>query len=100
MPRTALIILITLLAIPSISSAGIKTYTHTVKQSFGGSQTPDDAKRAAIAKAKREVLEIAGTYVESLFVVKEHLKDKNIKINIDDEVLAITAGVLPRSCMN
>ena len=49
----------------------IKTFVHTVRQSFGGSQSPDDARIAAIAKAKREVLEVAGTYIESLFTAEE-----------------------------
>jgi len=30
--------------IPCISSAEIKTFTHTVKQPFSGSQSPDDAR--------------------------------------------------------
>lgn len=73
--------------IPNISVAEIKTYTHTVKQRFGGSQSADDARVAAIARAKREVLEHAGTYLESLTIIKNHLVDK-------DEVQILAAGVL------
>jgi tetratricopeptide (TPR) repeat protein len=40
-----------------------------------------------MAKAKREALERAGTYIESLTVVKDHVVEK-------DEILALTAGVL------
>ena len=69
MLRKTCLVLIVLLVIPCISSAEIKTYTHTVKQPFGGSQSPDDARVAAIAKAKREALEQAGTYLESLTIV-------------------------------
>ena len=58
-----------------------------MKQPFGGSQSPDDARIAAIAKAKREALERAGIYVESLLVVKNAIVEK-------DEILALTAGVL------
>jgi hypothetical protein len=51
----------------------------TVRQPFGGSQSPDDARVAATAKAKREALEIAGTYIESLTVVKDHVVEKDVK---------------------
>jgi len=54
--RKALFLLLVFILIPCISHAEIKTYIHTVKQSFGGSQSPDDARIGAIAKAKREVL--------------------------------------------
>jgi tetratricopeptide (TPR) repeat protein len=61
--------------------------THTVKQTFGGGQSPDDARIAAMAKAKREALEQAGTYIESLTIVKNSQVEK-------DEILALAAGVL------
>ncbi|MCX5815905.1 MAG: tetratricopeptide repeat protein [Proteobacteria bacterium] len=72
---------------PSPASGEMKTVTHTVKQPFGGSQSPDDARIAAVARAKREALEMAGVYVEGLTVVKNSQVDKN-------ETLALTAGVL------
>jgi tetratricopeptide (TPR) repeat protein len=81
------IIVWTLLLISTNVLAEIKTYTHTVKQPFGGSQSPDDARVAAVAKAKREVLEKAGTYVESLTIVKNSMVEK-------DEIIALTAGVV------
>jgi tetratricopeptide (TPR) repeat protein len=65
----------------------VKTVTHTVRQPFGGSQSPDDARIAAVARAKREALEMAGTYVEALTVVKNSRVEK-------DEILALTAGVV------
>lgn len=55
------------------------------KSSFGGA--PDEARIAAIAKAKREVIEKAGTYLESLTVVQNGSVTK-------DEVISIAAGVL------
>ena len=73
--------------LPTSSFCEIQTITHTVKQPFGGSQSPDDARIAAIAKAKREALERAGIYVESLLVVKNAIVEK-------DEIIALTAGVL------
>jgi tetratricopeptide (TPR) repeat protein len=85
--RKACLLLLVFILIPNISHAEIKTYIHTVKQSFGGSQSPDDARVAAIAKAKREVLEKAGTYLESLTIVRESVVEK-------DEILALAAGVL------
>lgn len=86
--KTILAIFLTVLLLLPVSAFGeIQTITHTVKQPFGGSQSPDDARIAAIAKAKREVLEMAGTYIESLTVVKNYQVDK-------DEILALAAGVL------
>ncbi|MEI6704992.1 MAG: hypothetical protein WCL71_15885, partial [Deltaproteobacteria bacterium] len=71
---------------PLPAFAEIKTNTHTVQQPFGGSQSPDDARTAGIARAKREALEQFGTYIESTTVVKESRVDS-------DEILALTAGV-------
>ena len=81
------IFLITLLLFPISAFGEILTIRHTVKQTFGGGQSPDDARISAIAKAKREALVKAGTYIESLTVVQN--------LNVDkDEILALTAGVL------
>lgn len=69
--RAILAILLTvLLLLPVLAVGEIQTITHTVKQPFGGSQSPDDARISAVAKAKREALEKAGTYIESITVVK------------------------------
>ena len=81
------IFLTVLLLLPVEAFGEIQIITHTVKQPFGGSQSPDDARIAAVAKAKREALELAGTYVESTTVVKDAQVEK-------DEILALTAGVL------
>jgi tetratricopeptide (TPR) repeat protein len=81
------ICLIVLLLLPVSAFGEIQTINHTVKQPFGGSQSPDDARISAVAKAKREALEMAGTYIESLTVVKNYQVDK-------DEILALAAGVL------
>jgi tetratricopeptide (TPR) repeat protein len=75
-----------LLLLPLTALAEIKTITHTVQQPFGGSQSPDDARTAGIARAKREALERFGTYIESSTVVKNSQVDS-------DEILALTAGV-------
>jgi tetratricopeptide (TPR) repeat protein len=73
--------------LPASSFGEIVTIKHTVKQPFGGSQSPDDARISGIAKAKREALEQAGTYIESLTIVKNSKVEK-------DEILALAAGVL------
>ena len=67
--------------LPSAVLGEVKTITHTVRQPFGGSQSPDDARIAVVARAKREVLEMAGTYVQTLTVVKDSRVEK-------DEILA------------
>jgi tetratricopeptide (TPR) repeat protein len=80
------IFLLLVLTLPNLAFAEIKTITHTVQQPFGGSQSPDDARTAGIARAKREALERFGTYIESRTVVKDAQVDS-------DEILALTAGV-------
>lgn len=80
------IVFILALLLPVSAHAEIKTITHTVQQPFGGSQSPDDARIAGIARAKREALERFGTYIESRTVVKDAQVDS-------DEILALTAGV-------
>ena len=79
--------LIVLLLLPVSAFGQIQTITHTVKQPFGGSQSADDARIAAVAKAQREALEMAGVYIEALTIVKDAKVDR-------DEILALTAGVL------
>jgi len=87
MKRILVTFLISMLFYPISAFGEIQTITHTVKQPFAGSQSPDDARISAVAKAKREALEMAGTYIESLTVVKDSHVDK-------DEILALAAGVL------
>ncbi len=86
MNRLIIIALFAFLLLPLSAFAEIKTVTHTLKQPFGGSQSPDDARTAGIARAKREALEQFGTYIESTTVVKNAQVDS-------DEILALTAGV-------
>ncbi|MBU1184369.1 MAG: tetratricopeptide repeat protein [Proteobacteria bacterium] len=87
MKRILVAFLIVILLHPVSAFGEIKIITHAVKQPFGGSQSPDDARIAAVAKAKWEALELAGTYVESTTVVKNAQVEK-------DEILALAAGVL------
>jgi hypothetical protein len=71
----------------SFSFAEIQSYTKTVRQVFGGGQSPDSAATYALARAKREALEEAGTYLESMTVVR------NAAV-ASDEILALAAGIL------
>jgi predicted Zn-dependent protease len=54
---------------------------------MGDNDSKVDARRIAVQEAKRKALELAGSYVESLTVVKNHQLTK-------DEVKAYTAGIL------
>lgn len=64
--RTILATFLTILMLLPVSAMGeILTIKHTVKQTFGGAQSPDDARISAMAKAKREALEKAGTYIRA-----------------------------------
>ncbi|MCX5816257.1 MAG: tetratricopeptide repeat protein [Proteobacteria bacterium] len=83
----AVIMAVMLSLIPFPVRGEIQTITRTVKEQFGGSRSADDARIAAVARAKREALEKAGVYVESLAVVKDFRVEK-------DEILALSAGVL------
>jgi tetratricopeptide (TPR) repeat protein len=74
------------LLLPIEAAAEVKTVIQTVRQSFGGSQSADNARTDGIAKAKREALEQFGTYIESRSVIKDSKFDS-------DEILALTAGV-------
>ena len=86
--KTILAVFLTILLLLPVSAIGeIITVTHTVKQTFGGGQSPDDARISGIALAKREALEKAGTYIESLTIVQNSKVEK-------DEILALAAGVL------
>ena len=58
--KTILAVFLTILLLLPVSAIGeIITVTHTVKQTFGGGQSPDDARISGIALAKREALEKA-----------------------------------------
>ncbi|MEW6673939.1 MAG: tetratricopeptide repeat protein [Thermodesulfobacteriota bacterium] len=92
MSRRTCLLLIILMLITCNSYAEIKTFTHTVKQEFVGSQSPDDARIGAITKAKREVLEKAGTYLQSMTIVRESVVEK-------DEIISLAAGVLNAEIM-
>ena len=67
--------------------AGTETFIIDIDQPFSGSQSPDDARVAALAKGRQEVVDRAGRYVESVTVVRDFVLSR-------DESLALTAAVL------
>lgn len=69
MKNILLFIILAIVVIPSY--AEIKTYTQWSKKIIGSNQSIDDVKLAAVADAKREIIEKAGTYIESLTIVKD-----------------------------
>lgn len=74
-------------AVAAESPSPVVQFFQEVNQPFGGSQSPDDARAAALAKGKAEALEKAGTYLESYTVVEDFVLQT-------DETLALTAGIL------
>lgn len=76
-----------LLCLSAPARAEVQTFLHAVDQPFAGSQSPDDARIAALAKAKHEVLEKAGTYLESLTIVQNYNLTR-------DDTIALAAGIL------
>lgn len=75
------------LCFATVGEATVKIFEHKVDQPFSGSQSPDDAYMAAMTRAKFEVLERAGTYLESLSEVENAILTR-------DEVTALAGGVL------
>jgi hypothetical protein len=65
----------------------IKAFSYSVTQPFAGSQSPDDARIAAVAKGKTEALEKAGTYLETVSVVENFTLTK-------DQTIALASGIL------
>ncbi|BBD08737.1 tetratricopeptide repeat protein [Desulfovibrio ferrophilus] len=82
-----LIFLIMLAAFAFPAQAETKIITKTIRQSFEGMQSPEDARITAVTRAKRMALEEAGTYLESLTVVQNGSLAQ-------DQIMALAAGVL------
>ncbi|MBU1001802.1 MAG: tetratricopeptide repeat protein [Proteobacteria bacterium] len=82
-----LIFLIMLVAFAFAAQAETKIITKTIRQSFEGVQSPEDARVTAVTRAKRMALEEAGTYLESLTAVRNGQLAQ-------DQIVALAAGVL------
>lgn len=74
------------LLLAHLAFGDVKVFTQTVKQSFGGSQSADDALVSAIAKAKRAAVEQAGTYIQSVTELSNGTM-------ASDNVLAMAGGI-------
>ncbi len=72
---------------PASGRAELESYRIEIDQPFGGSETPDDARMAAVAKGRFEVTEKAGRYVESVSVVENFVLTQ-------DESISLASGVL------
>ena len=81
-----LLVAIIFLTFSSGAKAEVRYFVKTAKAFIGDNQTKNDARMLATLEAKRMALEEAGTYVESLTIVKNAMVAK-------DEILAFTAGV-------
>ena len=80
-------LLISLFILPVSASGEIITIKQTLMQTFGGSQSLDNARVSARARAKRNVLEKAAIHIENFIVTRSLPVEK-------DDALALTAGVL------
>jgi tetratricopeptide (TPR) repeat protein len=76
-----------LLLAPAGALADIQTFTSTVRHAFGDSQSSEDARVVATAKARQDVLKKAGAYVKNLAAVKKQGVAK-------EAVPALAAGIL------
>ena len=69
------------------AQADVRTFRKEIKQVMGSALSQQDARTIAIAQAKRDALEQAGTYLESFSVVRNASLER-------DDILALSAGVL------
>ncbi|MBW7998514.1 MAG: tetratricopeptide repeat protein [Candidatus Glassbacteria bacterium] len=86
-PVRLLLLLFTITAFAVPAGGEVITVRKEVRQLLGSAMSQDDARIAAIAMAKRLALEEAGTYLETLSVVR------NAEL-VQDEILALSSGVL------
>ena len=72
------IILLTILVLPTVAFAEVQTFTATHIYILGDHDSKDDARQRCLLEAKRKVLEQAGVYIESASEVKNFdlTKDK------------------------
>jgi hypothetical protein len=70
-----------------LAFAEIKTYTKTIRQTFSGSQTADDARLYAIKKAEADMAREAGEYIAARTVLKNNQMS-------GEDITAISAAIL------
>lgn len=84
--RSALLLALALSLLAGPALAQVKTFRKEVKQILGSAQSQDDARAAAVAKAKRDALEEAGMWLESV----SEVRNANL---VRDDVTALASGV-------
>ena len=72
---------------PTLAYGESVVVVKTVRQHITGEISPDNARKFAVGKAKRAALEEAGTYLETMSVVREGNLER-------DEIMALAVGVL------
>ena len=84
--QRALLIFFGLILADATALAAEKVFRKEVRQIVGTAQSQDDARTAAIAKAKRDALEEAGSWLESVSEVR------NMKL-VRDDVITLSSGI-------
>jgi tetratricopeptide (TPR) repeat protein len=87
LPLSALVAGVLLCVLQPALAAEVRTFRKEIRQEIDGAMSRDDARKIAIARAKREALEEAGTYLESHSVVH----NSNLE---QDKIIALASGVL------
>jgi tetratricopeptide (TPR) repeat protein len=77
---------VSLLLATASAHAAERLFRKEVRQIVGSAQSQDDARTAAIAKAKRDALEESGTWLETVSEVK------NMKL-VRDDIISLTSGI-------
>jgi len=74
-----------MLALP-VFAAGQKHFEESATAYGGDNQSKNEVRQLALLEAKRQALEKAGTYIQSLTIVRQAQLEK-------DEILVFTTGV-------
>lgn len=83
----SVIALLTVLIFPAVAHSEIKTLTVTHTYVMGDNDSPNDARHMCFLEAKRQVLERAGAYIESVSEVKNFQLTK-------DKITSFSAAIL------
>ena len=75
-----------MLIVPGPVMSATQTIDSTVSQTYGGIFSAEDARVVATVKARRQALEKAGTYIESLGIVKQPFTKEDLPV--------LAAGIL------
>lgn len=84
--RFAHLLAVSLLLATASAHAAERLFRKEVRQIVGSAQSQDDARTAAIAKAKRDALEESGAWLETVSEVK------NMKL-VRDDIISVASGI-------